>query len=167
MRFEHKFLIIALLAFTLGVPVAATNQRRNHVAAQVVPVAKPVAPKPASATPAPVAVAAVVPQPAPIPPPVAPVGCEAYRSILAQYDWNVNTALAVMQAESGCRPAVVSSTCDHGLMQINCIHSDLVGGDLSKLNDPATNIRIAYSLYRERGWLPWTAYTSGAYLKYL
>jgi soluble lytic murein transglycosylase-like protein len=57
---------------------------------------------------------------------------------------------------------------DYGLMQINSIHADFVGGDLEKLRDPATNIKIAYSLSRGgTNWTPWSAYNSGKYLKYL
>jgi hypothetical protein len=52
-------------------------------------------------------------------------------------------------------------------MQINCVHLDLVAGDVAALNDPATNIRIAHQLYSAKGWQPWTTFTSGAYLKFL
>lgn len=100
--------------------------------------------------------------------PVAHSGnCSAYKGLVAKYNWNVNTAMAIMQAESGCNTAAISPTCDHGLMQINCVHRDMVGGDLNKLHDPATNIRVAYAIYSGGGWSPWTTYTSGAYLKYL
>lgn len=93
--------------------------------------------------------------------------CSAYSGLVAQYDWDTHIALAVMHAESGCNTASISRTCDHGLMQINCVHGDMVNGDLSKLHDPATNLRVAYALYKANGWRPWTAYTSGAYLRYL
>lgn len=42
-----------------------------------------------------------------------------------------------------------------GLMQINGIHSVLVGGDPSVFYDPETNVAMAYRLYSERGWQPW------------
>lgn len=94
--------------------------------------------------------------------------CESYRGLVSQYSWNVNIALAVMQAESGCNPTASSPTCDHGLMQVNCVHRAAVGGDLSLLNDPATNIRVAYGVYAgAAGWSPWTTFTSGAYRRYL
>lgn len=105
-------------------------------------------------------------------PPKAPVvtsagNCEAYRGLVSQYAWDVRVAMAVMQAESGCRPDAVSSTCDRGLMQINCVHSAKVGGNLALLNDPATNIRVAFQVYSGAGWRAWTVYKTGAYLKYL
>lgn len=94
--------------------------------------------------------------------------CEAYRGLVTQYDWPINTAMAIMHAESNCNPIASSPTCDHGLMQINCVHRAAVGGDLALLNDPATNVRVAYAIYAAAGgWTPWTTYTSGAYLRYL
>lgn len=93
--------------------------------------------------------------------------CEAYRPIIASYGWNVSIAMAVMKAESGCNPTASSPTCDHGLMQINCVHSGMVNGDLTALNDPATNVRIAFAIYQGSGWSAWTTYTSGKYLRYI
>lgn len=107
----------------------------------------------------------------------APVGgCENYRSIVAQYDWDVRTAMAVMQQEStnpqtgvSCDPNIANWSDDHstwagcmgsfGLFQINCSHGQVY--------DPAKNVAIAYSMYKARGWQPWTSYTSGEYAKYL
>lgn len=93
--------------------------------------------------------------------------CNAYAGLVGQYGWDVRVALAIMRAESGCDTGAVSRTCDHGLMQINCVHADMVGGNLSALHDPATNISVAYRLYASGGWSVWTTYTSGAYLQYL
>lgn len=93
--------------------------------------------------------------------------CEAYRGLVSQYAWNTSIAMAVMHAESGCNPTATSPTCDHGLMQINCVHAAAVGGNLALLNDPATNIRVAFAVYQGAGWSAWTTFTSGAYLRYL
>lgn len=93
--------------------------------------------------------------------------CAAYEPLLKQYAWNVSIALAVMHAESHCNTTATSPTCDHGLMQVNCVHSNLVSGNLALLNDPATNIKVAYEVYQGAGWSAWTTYTSGAYLSYL
>lgn len=93
-----------------------------------------------------------------------PIGCQHYRHIFARYDWNVDVAMAICQAESGGRPDVVSKpntngTRDYGLMQLNQI----------PVLDPAENIRIAYvQKYKtKQGWNHWTVYKTGAYLKYL
>lgn len=90
--------------------------------------------------------------------------CESYRGLVAQYNWNTDIALAIMRAESGCRPNAVSPTNDHGLMQINQ-GLDIYG---SKIYDPAFNVKIAYEQkYAKGGWSHWTVYNTGAYRKYM
>lgn len=86
--------------------------------------------------------------------------CESYRGLVSQYGWNVNVALAVMKAESGCNPQAVNRTDNHGvcmgsfgLFQISC-H----GGQIF---DPAQNVAAAWSKYSARGWQPWGVCTSG------
>lgn len=66
-----------------------------------------------------------------------PGNCEQYRPIIAQYGWNVDTAMFVMSKESGCNPNSVSSTNDHGLFQLNN----------QPVYDPAANVAIAYGKY--------------------
>lgn len=79
-------------------------------------------------------------------------GCEQYRPLVAQYSWNVEVALAVMKAESGCNPNAVSPTNDHGLFQLHAW----------PVYEPAENIRIAYeNKYLRGGWRHWTVCTSG------
>lgn len=87
-----------------------------------------------------------------------PANCEAYRPIVAKYKWNVNVAMSVMRAESGCNPYAANWTDNHkvckgsfGLFQISC-HS-------GQVYDPEENIRIAYQKYQARGWQPWSATT--------
>ncbi|MFA5937472.1 MAG: hypothetical protein WC822_06380 [Candidatus Paceibacterota bacterium] len=86
--------------------------------------------------------------------------CEAYRGLVSQYGWNVNVAMAVMKAESGCNTQAHNTTDNHGvcmgsfgLFQISC-HSGAV-------YDPAQNIAIAWQKYSSRGWQPWGVCTSG------
>lgn len=88
------------------------------------------------------------------------VSCETYRSLVAQYGWNVDTAMQVMKAESGCNPGAANTTDNHGvcmgsfgLFQISC-HSGAV-------YDPAQNVAIAWSKYQKSGWQPWGVCTSG------
>lgn len=81
--------------------------------------------------------------------------CEQYRPLVAQYSWNVETALAVMRAESGCNSMAANWTDRHatckgsfGLFQIACMDGQVF--------DPAQNVAIAYRKYQSRGWQPWT-----------
>lgn len=101
---------------------------------------------------------------------LAPASCASLRPVVAQYAWPVDTAMAVMQAESGCRPGAENPTDYHvicsgsrGLFQIGCDSTTNYAG----MFDANANIAHAYSMYARRGWQPWGAYTSGAYLKYL
>ncbi len=82
--------------------------------------------------------------------------CDTYRPLVAQYPWNVEVALAVMKAESGCRADAThrnsNGSVDHGLFQLNNI----------AVHDPAENIRIAYQVkYARSGWKPWVVCTKG------
>jgi len=80
--------------------------------------------------------------------------------------------MAIMQAESGCisnqNNAGLNSngSVDYGLFQVNSVHRNLVNS-LNDLYDPATNISVAYQIYRGGGWKAWSTYNNGAYLKYL
>lgn len=83
-------------------------------------------------------------------------GCEQYRPLVSQYPWNVDVALAVMKAESNCRPEAThlnsNGSVDHGLFQLNNIN----------VHDPAQNIAIAYNQkYALFGWRPWVVCTKG------
>lgn len=94
-------------------------------------------------------------------------GCSTYDSLFRQYAWDVSVAEAICEAESSGNPYALSTTCDRGLMQINCVHSDMVQGDLTALYDPTTNIAVAWKIYSADGWSPWSTYESGAYAHYL
>lgn len=56
---------------------------------------------------------------------------------------------------------------DAGLWQINSIHvhSGLIG-DKDRF-DPVKNSKAAHAIYKGSGWRAWSAYNSGAYLKYM
>lgn len=92
--------------------------------------------------------------------------CAKYRPLVAQYSWNVDIAMAVMRAESGCRPLAANYKDNHGvcmgsfgLFQISC-H----GG---KIFDPEKNVAAAWGKYQARGWQPWGAFTNLSYKRYL
>lgn len=86
-----------------------------------------------------------------------PQGCEQYRQLISQYDWNVEVAMAVMKAESSCNSQVVNnnqSTRDYsvGLFQINLYGANArTRPSETQLKDPATNIAWAYGIYQGNG----------------
>lgn len=83
-------------------------------------------------------------------------------------NWNQDLAYAVCMAESGGNPNAYNpeyhywGDCNgsRGLFQVGCAH-----GWGSSFN-PETNVKYANQLWAQRGWQPWGAYTSGAYLKF-
>jgi hypothetical protein len=82
------------------------------------------------------------------------------------------TALAIQRAENprgACEIYHYNSdgTLDWGYFQINTVHLRRPGVNLRDLLDCRTNIDFAYQLYLERGFAPWTTYTSGAYRRFL
>jgi len=51
-----------------------------------------------------------------------------------------------------------NGTTDSGYFQINSIHKGRVDGDVSKLLDGETNVRVASEIYKEQSWTPWVCY---------
>lgn len=95
------------------------------------------------------------------PQPVTVVGCEHYRHLIEQYNWNVDVFLAIAKAESGCNPLAVGDTnpirgvlapsC--GLFQVRTLSSR---PSCEALKDPATNIAWAYRIYQGQGYGAWS-----------
>jgi soluble lytic murein transglycosylase-like protein len=159
---------LAVVIFTaspvvLAAPDLINNESEDvptEVIAEVIAETPPVeAPKAEQRT----AAEEVLLTPAPTPKPVVkhPMGCENYRELVSQYNWNVSVILQIMKAESSCNPAAVGDnypirgllapSC--GLMQIRTI------GDrpsCEALKDPATNIAWAYRIYQSQGYPAWT-----------
>lgn len=107
-------------------------------------------------------VAAAKPKPRKVTP-TYPTNCATYEPLVAQYNWNVRVAMAIMRAESGCNPYAISNAAlnydgisDFGLFQIH-------GQDVL---EPAQNIAIAYQKYQRQGWYAWSTYNSGAVWSY-
>lgn len=107
-------------------------------------------------------------------------GCEQYRKLISQYDWNVRTMMAVMEAESFNRVEKIS--CDSAVVgddfPIAGVHKVSCGlfqvrtvaewrGTCDQLKDPEFNVSIAYKIYQGQGMSAWSAYTNGSYLQYL
>lgn len=84
-------------------------------------------------------------------------GCASYTSTFEQYNWNVDVAMAICQAESAGNVYAVSSTDDYGLMQL---HDE-------EIFNPYDNIAAAYQKYLVQGWEAWTSYNTGYYTEFL
>ena len=81
-------------------------------------------------------------------------------------------ALAVQRAENPRGICEVyhyntNGTLDWGYFQINTVHLKRPGLNLRDLLDCKANIDFAFQLYKERGFEPWSTFTSGAYRQYL
>ena len=95
--------------------------------------------------------------------------CGVWFPLAIQQGWPDNPIILktldrIMWRESRCQPAADSGP-DHGLMQINQIHSDYIeqlGWTHEGMKDPAANLRFAWLLYSGReakgqcGWKPWS-----------
>jgi cell division protein FtsB len=95
--------------------------------------------------------------------------CETYRNLIAQYSWNVNTMIAICNAESGGDPNKANTTDNHGvcmgsygLFQISC-HQGIV-------LDPTANVAAAWGKYTGAqnnprtnywGYWPWSVCKNG------
>ena len=70
-----------------------------------------------------------------------------WRTLVEQYDWDVATAVRIVECESGGDEYAVSATNDWGLFQLHNM----------AITDPAENIAYAYGMYLDRHWQPWAA----------
>lgn len=89
------------------------------------------------------------------------VGCDNYRGLVSQYDWDTNTMMRIMAAESDCDPtnhnwADSHRTCkgSFGLLQVGCVHG--YGSDY--LSNPANNVAVAYDIWQSSGYGAWSTY---------
>lgn len=92
---------------------------------------------------------------------------EELRPILAQYSWNVDDALLVVYGptpacpygESNGKPTVVSDGGHVGIFQLSPIHAwrfEARGWTWLDSFVAERNIAVAFDLYSERGWEPWS-----------
>lgn len=151
-QFIRCLLLAALVASLTSLPI------KQPAVIKAVQASKPAkAPVVASAVVTPAVVAPIV---APVP--VYTAGCAQYLPLIEQYDWSVNVASAIMQAESSCNPNAIGivdydGLRDYGLFQI---HGEII-------MQPAANVARAYQKYQSQGWHAWSTYNNGAYAKYL
>jgi hypothetical protein len=161
--------VLLSVAIFLAVPVQATPVNNSTPAKAKAKSVQAAAPdKTAEATPQALMEqkAEVVPEPQPTPQvEVAtishPIGCENYRHLISQYDWNHEVALQIANAESGCNPQAVGDQFEIagiyapscGLFQVRTLSSR---PPCEELKDPATNIAWAYRIYQGQGYGAWS-----------
>lgn len=77
------------------------------------------------------------------------------------------TALAVAKAESRLNPQAkninTNGSVDCGIFQINSVHKPTK----EQCENAEENIKLAHKIYSKSGFIPWTAYKSGSYKKFL
>lgn len=97
---------------------------------------------------------------------------------------DAKVAIAVMKNECNpqnklfptCHKTITSKEYSVGIFQINIqsatskVHYNRIPGETLEekvewLKDPFNNTLMAYWIFQNSGWYPWTAYTSGNYLK--
>lgn len=75
--------------------------------------------------------------------------------LVAGYPWPVDQAIRVMMCESSGDANAVNGP-NQGLFQINAaVHQDRVAPGES-LYDPVVNVRVAYAIWQDQGWRPWS-----------
>lgn len=92
---------------------------------------------------------------------VATGNCEAYRSLVSQYNWDVETMLYAMRLESGCNPNAVGDnyaiggihapSC--GLLQVRTLPGRPT---CEELKNPAKNVETAYIIWTTQGYNAWS-----------
>ena len=66
--------------------------------------------------------------------------------------------MSVAACESTMNPAAISPSGQHiGLFQVSLVH----GYSVDYLLVPENNVAVAYQLYLDRGWQPWTCGPGG------
>lgn len=91
--------------------------------------------------------------------------CEAYRDIITSFDWPDEIAMKICQAESGGTADAANwgdshGSCigSHGLFQVACFWAPSFGYNVEDLDTPEINVKVAYLIWKENGFYPWTTY---------
>lgn len=98
-----------------------------------------------------------------------------YDTINQYEGWESEKMLAILKAESHLRADVVNEKDYHkgsgcwgsfGLAQIGCCWFGQFGLTKDNWNDPETNIRVAYEIWKISGYEAWGAYNDKSYLAF-
>jgi hypothetical protein len=87
---------------------------------------------------------------------------ERWRTLVAVYFDDVETALCLIAAESGGNPdARNPSSGASGLLQVLPSWAAVFGYESNDLFDPAVNLEISAALYADGGWEHWSPWLRG------
>ena len=96
-----------------------------------------------------------------------------YDHLIYQYDWDARLMRAIFTAESQMNPNAINRKDKHkgcsgsyGIAQLGCVWFGKYGLTRDNWNDPETNIRVAYEVYKIQGLNAWGVYSSGKYKVY-
>ena len=91
--------------------------------------------------------------------------CEQYKPLIEQYDWDTETVIRIMKAESGCYPLALNDNPNTGDFSIGLMQINLYGGlanerpSKEELLIPENNLAFAYKLYSStRGFGHWSTF---------
>ena len=90
------------------------------------------------------------------------VSAQTIEQLLCSMDWNCEEALSVAWCESrmdheAISPTNRNGTRDYGLMQINNgAWQEYFGQRWAQVLNAEQNIAMAYEIYSQYGWQPWT-----------
>lgn len=80
---------------------------------------------------------------------------EDTEALVCSYSWDCQTALRIVQCESGWDSQAVGRHGERGLFQISPIHAWRWPTFWSEWMIPEVNVRWAYELWAEQGWGIW------------
>lgn len=103
-------------------------------------------------------------------------GCDAVRTEVSKYPgWDVNTMVAISQAESSCRYDALGDTTlkyshngrEYGYSVSAFQVRILPGREHCDTYDLRVNVECAYRIWQGQGLSAWSMYSNGKYLKFL
>ena len=96
-----------------------------------------------------------------------PVQAPPVEETIASYPWPYATTLRIAKCENAYyaygywRPEAIGEYGERGIMQIHKVHIDRIhslGHTWDDMLKVEPNIAVAYDLWAEQGWGPWTCY---------
>jgi hypothetical protein len=154
--------VLAIVLIVVGSGTAMETARVSNIAAAMGPVCAPVVPSASEGAGGQAPSGRVL----------SPTQIAQYAAAVGFAGHDLTIAVAVALAESGgdldAHNRNTNGTTDHGLWQINTVHTEESGFDPALASDPAYNAGWARQIFMDAGgWTPWSAFNNGRYLQFL